>query len=301
GGQHRIDHGPAPGAGRRADPHGGRPGPAKGAGLRATGALRGAAGPLGAVHVPLRLAGADLPQAAGGGVLAGADPRAVHPEELQRRLQVRARREVALEHDAGLDPGGRHRRLLQLAGGLRLRPAPLPGPPRALRAGHLDLHAAVGGALDPDVPDLERAGRGQHLLPPLGGQPVRVGLLRVHAAPVPVHDPAGPGGRGPAGRRELPADLLEHHAAADQAGAGRGGGLRVPGEVERLLRPADLPQRPQQVHDVARAGHVQVGLRHAVGALDGGLGDPDAADDRALLPGPALLHRGHRDHRPEGL
>ena len=47
--------------------------------------------------------------------------------------------------------------------------------------------------------------------------------------------------------------LWQHPAAALQAGAGHGRDLRVPEPLERLPRPADLPEHDRAVHARARA------------------------------------------------
>src|SRR5690606_5763115 len=81
--------------------------------------------------------------------------------------------------------------------------------------------------------------------------------------------------------------------------------VRVPGGLDRPHAAADLPAGLEHVHHPARtegsARPVRLRRQLALGDHRHRLGHHHHPDDRAVLPRPAALHRGHRDHRIQGV
>src|SRR5665811_1261398 len=98
-------------------------------------------------------------------------------------------------------------------------------------------------------------------------------------------------------------DSPSGHAAAGRTSARRGGDPDLPGHVERLLLPAHPAPGPGPLHAPDRAPLLQDRgrLRHHLPAAHGHGGDGHPADRGPLRLLPALLRRGDRRHRSEGL
>ena len=90
-----------------------------------------------------------------------------------------------------------------------------------------------------------------------------------------------------------------------KARAGDGGHLRLPGELERLHRAADLHHDDQQVSPLGWPALVAAeSLRSddsAGSPADGGLGPDGSSTGAHLLRDAALLHPGRRDERDQGI
>src|SRR5205807_7539530 len=81
----------------------------------------------------------------------------------------------------------------------------------------------------------------------------------------------------------------------------RGGNPHVPGDVERPLLAGDLVAGQEPVHDPDRDRELPVRVHDAVAAADGGERAGDRADPPPLHRVPALLRRGCRGRRGEGM
>lgn len=99
-----------------------------------------------------------------------------------------------------------------------------------------------------------------------------------------------------------PADLLQDHPAAVDAGSGHRRDLFVHLDMGRFLRAADLSERYRKIHRPAWSAHLC--RRHrpiGLGRADGHVHADRAADLCPVRAVPAIADRGHRDHRHETL
>src|SRR5690606_12306620 len=128
------------------------------------------------------------------------------------------------------------------------------------------------------------------------------GVLRVPHGAVHAGDPAQPRrGRRDRRLRALPAVPLRG-AAAHQARARHHGGVLVHLDLERLLHPARLPERPRRLHGADRAAVVprlERAERHRADVRDvGAVAGPGVP----VLPGvPAAHRRRHQHQRDQGM
>src|SRR6266542_1732567 len=119
-------------------------------------------------------------------------------------------------------------------------------------------------------------------------------------------DPGRIGGRGVYRRRQPPADLVADLSAIVAAGAADGGDLHLSVDLERFLWPADLPDRPRELHPVDRhQPFLRVdgrwGHRQRDPVYDGDCLADDTPDDRRVFSRAALLHRRDRADGSESL
>ena len=84
--------------------------------------------------------------------------------------------------------------------------------------------------------------------------------------------------------------LLPHHPAPVPPGPGRGGHPDLSGQMDRLPAPADLSQRPVDVHALAGLAGVRVDAQRLLGSADGGLGALYDPGDCPIYMRAAQLH-----------
>jgi hypothetical protein len=117
---------------------------------------------------------------------------------------------------------------------------------------------------------------------------------------LPHHSPRLRGRRTHRRRQHAP-DHRPHHGADGVARTGDGHDLHLPGDVERLPRPADLLAKTGTLHGDARPSVFPLHVHHQLGLPHGGVAGDDPARDRRLLRRAALFHRRHHPHRRQRL
>ena len=195
---------------------------------------------------------------------------------------------IDLCREPGRDP------VLVLGGGLRLCPDAISRPRPPLQGPDPDDADPVAGADGSAVPDLPHDRLVRDLPAVDRAVVLRQRLLRVPDPPVHADHPARARRGGPDRRRRPPRDLLVGHPAADQAGARGLRGLRLPWQLERPPRAADLPRAEQPVHRRPWPRQQRDAARHGLEPGHGSEPPDDGPADRHLLRPSAPAHRRDR-------
>src|SRR5947208_8907371 len=193
-----------------------------------------------------------------------------------------------------------------------VRPAEVPRSRSALHARARDADDPGPAAARPDLPDARQLDSGvgrarwlarRELRQPRWGDPdpARLGDESLPDASVLSHDSAGPRGGREARRCGLLQDISKGDAAPGRAGARGGRDSHVPGHLECALLARSVVAGQVAVHDSNRHRELPLRVSNAVAAAHGCERPRDRADPLDLHPLPAVLRRGRRRGRGEGM